>query len=284
MTAFARTESVSDLGEISLEMRSVNHRYLEMVFRLPEELRRFEPRYRELISKRFSRGRVDANMRFKPRDLNADGAELNPEAVAKLNAVVDQLTTAMPSLGQLRAVDVLNWPGVIKTPELEMDRLGAQAEEIFLEALDQMADRRAREGGSLNELITGRMDEMRTIVGNLKPVIPEFETHFRERLNERLKSVIEELDSSRLEQEVMLFLQKSDVAEELDRLTLHIDEVDRVLSSNKPVGRRLDFLMQELNREANTLGSKAADPRVTAASVDLKVLIEQSREQVQNIE
>lgn len=284
MTAFARTESASDLGEISIEMRSVNHRYLEMVFRLPEELRRFEPRYRELISKKFARGRVDANMRFKPREMDVDGAELNTDAVAKLNAVVDQLTGAMPTLGQLRAVDVLNWPGVIKVPELEMERLGSEAEAIFLQALDQMADRRAREGSSLNTLISDRMTEMRTIVGDLKPAIPEFERHFRDRLDERLKTVAEELDPSRVEQEVVIFLQKSDVSEELDRLTLHIDEVERVLQSSKPVGRRLDFLMQELNREANTLGSKAADPRVTTASVDLKVLIEQSREQVQNIE
>ena len=284
MTAFARTESVSEFGDLSLELRSVNHRYLETVFRLPEELRRYEPRYRELIGKRFSRGRIDINMRFKPVEATTDDARLNLDGVARLATMAAQVREQIPEIGALRTIDVLGWPGIVSTPALEMEKLGAQAETLFLSALDEMAERRAREGEGTAALISSRLDDMRAIVTGLRPVIPEFEQHFRERMNERLATVKEDLDPARVEQEIVLFLQKSDVAEELDRLELHFTEMARALKDSKPVGRRLDFLMQELNREANTLGSKAADPRVTNASVDLKVLIEQCREQVQNIE
>lgn len=284
MTAFARIETTGDFGEISLEMRSVNHRYLEMVFRLPEELRRFEPEFRELVSAKFSRGRVDANVRFKPAESSESGTEVDFDVVRSLVDASRAIGQQATGLGELSMSDVLNWPGVIKAPELEFDALGEAAKDAFRQGLEQMSNRRAREGGSLDTLIRGRMSDMRDIINVLKPDIPEFEVHFRNRLNERLATVKEEVDANRLEQELVLFLQKSDVTEELDRLELHIAEVERVLESNKPVGRRLDFLMQELNREANTLGSKAADPRVTRASVDLKVLVEQSREQVQNIE
>lgn len=284
MTAFSRVESATALGEFSWELRSVNHRYLEMVFRIPDELRRFEPAFRSLISAQLSRGRIDAQFRYGAENSSADKLELDNTMVTRLGAMSDQIRSTLPDAAALRVIDILNWPGVIKTPDLGTEELGNLATTLLKGGVNEIVQIRRQEGDRLGQLVVERIDSMRQIIDGLGPIAAEFDQRFRERLDQRLRSVSASVDPERLEQEVVIFLQKADIDEELDRLRMHVEEVANVLTQRKPSGRRLDFLMQELNREANTLGSKAADSRVSRAAVDLKVLIEQMREQIQNVE
>jgi len=208
----------------------------------------------------------------------------NPEIATQLSELAEQMQNHIPSMQPLRAIDVLRWPGVLAQKEIDADAIKASFRELIGNAIDELLIMRAGEGEKMAGLITSRLSEMQEIVGEVKVVLPEIAEQYRERIEIKLAEIKDQLDPSRLEQEMVIFLQKSDVAEELDRLVVHINEVAAILKKGKPAGRRLDFLMQELNREANTLGSKAQDTRITQASVDLKVLIEQMREQVQNIE
>jgi len=284
MTAFSRTESATALGELSWEVRTVNHRYLEMMFRIPEELRRFESDYRSRLSSRLNRGRVDAQFRYKADESLGGELDLDEQLVAQLAGLSDTIRITIPDASAPGVIDILNWPGVVKTPELDVDVLAKEANRLLEQALDEICEMRAREGENLSTMVHDRIAEAGTIIAQLEPIAAEFGNRFRERLDERLKSSPVAVDPDRLEQEVVLFLQKADVDEELDRLRMHLNEVNDVLGQGKPSGRRLDFLMQELNREANTLGSKASDARISRAAVDLKVLIEQMREQIQNVE
>lgn len=282
MTAYAQASVPSELGELSCELRSVNHRYLEIAPRMPEELRLHEGALREAIGEKLARGRVDVFIRLKENDLSA--LEPNQEAAQSLNELLMQMRKSVPEMADIRAIDVLRWPGVLQAKKVDPESIKGSLMEVLSEALIGMREARATEGAKMAELIRARLDSMSKIIGDVEAFLPEVSEGYRTRLEEKLADIKDQLDPSRLEQEMVIFLQKTDVAEELDRLRVHIQEVAAVLDKPEPAGRRLDFLMQELNREANTLGSKAHDPRLTKASVDLKVFIEQMREQVQNIE
>ncbi|MDH5648444.1 MAG: YicC family protein [Gammaproteobacteria bacterium] len=283
MTAFARREADTPWGELIWELRSVNHRYLELALRLPEELRRIEPKVREQVSKRLGRGKVDLGLRFQTVNNKSDEFEVDEDMLARLLGAAAKISAIAPT-APLSAMDLLRWQGVLKTPAIDLDTLQEQALGLLDQALDELIDTRGREGGRLKQIIEQRLSAMADIVAQVKQALPEIMENFRSRIKSRLEEIKQQLDPERLEQEIALFAQKTDVDEELDRLETHLQEVTRVINKKGPIGRRLDFLMQELNREANTLGSKATDIRLTNASVDLKVLIEQMREQVQNIE
>ncbi|TNF98699.1 MAG: YicC family protein [Gammaproteobacteria bacterium] len=284
MTAFARAEARQDWGELTWEVRSVNHRYLETFFKMPEELRMLEVKCREIAGNKIKRGKLDCNLRFKRLVSEKNALHLDAgltEQVIHLCRDLDSLTHESTSLN---ALQILRWPGVVKEPELEMDSVAESVLSLFSQALDALHEMRAGEGARTKAMLTERCDAMRELVARVREHRPKVIEGIREKLNQRLEDLIEKPDMDRLEQELVFQAQKLDVDEELDRLDSHITEVSQVLERNEPVGRRLDFLMQEMNREANTLGSKSADIDTTKASVDLKVLIEQMREQVQNIE
>jgi uncharacterized protein (TIGR00255 family) len=288
MTAFARNDQETPWGSLIWELRSVNHRYLEVSLRLPEDLRALETPVRDLLGKRLGRGKVDGILRFQARE-GVTGEFAQDEALVTRLIALGRKTGEIGvqhgvTLSPLRVIDLLRWPGVLKSTGVDMDALMAAAMDLLGRAVDEMLATRRREGDRLAETISQRLAGMEAITVAVRAVLPEVLQGFRQRLETRLGEVRHELDPARLEQEIVLFAQKIDVDEELDRLAAHIAEVHRVLQQPGQVGRRLDFLMQELNREANTLGSKAADLRLTNAAVDLKVLIEQMREQVQNIE
>ena len=283
MTAFARQTVESDLGTLTLELKSVNHRFSEVSLRLPEELRSVESKIRDRISQVIKRGKIDANLRYQA-PLAAIGFEIDREVVRTLAATSQDVETELPGIGPIRMIDVLKWPGVLKTPEVDAEQLTSTAMTLLDTALKELMDTREREGEKLKQLLLERCTAMSSEVAKVQERIPVAIEAMRQRLKEKLAEWKVELDEARLEQEVVFLCNKSDVAEEMDRLQAHIEEVKRVLEDKKPVGRRLDFLMQELNREANTLASKSPDTEMTRASVELKVLIEQMREQVQNIE
>jgi len=282
MTAFAQATVETDLGELSCELRSVNHRYLEVAPRMPEELRLHEGALRELVAAKLARGRVDCFIRLKEADNSA--MEPNQEAVTKLNNLIEQMQASVPSMQNIGAIDVLRWPGVLQAKQVDPNLMKVKLLQVMEQALDSLIKARAAEGAKMADLIQQRLAGIQNVINEIGDFLPEIAQQYRARLDEKLADIKEQIDPARLEQEMVIFLQKSDVAEELDRLKVHIEEVANVLKKDQPAGRRLDFLMQELNREANTLGSKASDSRLTKASIDLKVYIEQIREQVQNIE
>ena len=284
MTAFARHDTRQDWGELVWELRSVNHRYLEIFPRIPEELRAIEPQVREAIAARLKRGKVDVGLRW--RASGGAGGELvvNQELAQRLSHVSRQLDATLYNPSPVSSLDLMRWPGVVEAAAADWGPIKQAALELLGQALDTLVETREREGTRLDAMMRERLDGMQAVVAGVRERLPEVLVRQRERLTNRLRELVAEVDPERLEQELVLFAQKVDVDEEMDRLAAHIDEVRRVLSGGGAVGRRLDFLMQELNREANTLGSKSADVETTRASVDLKVLIEQVREQVQNIE
>ena len=284
MTAFARQEYRDDQGELIWELRSVNHRYLEVFVRLPEELRTLEPLVRERINKRLGRGKVDCSLRFKPAHAVVARLDVNERLTGQLMEAADKVGHLLHEAVPPSIMDVLRWPGVLEVEAQDLSPVQAQAADLLDQAIDSLIETRQREGARLAELIRQRSAAMREHVGQVKQRIPQVLEAVRERVRLRLDEVREELDPGRLEQEMVLLAQRLDVDEEMDRLYTHLDEVDRVLQQDEPVGRRLDFLMQELNRETNTLTSKSNDAETTQIAVDMKVLIEQMREQVQNIE
>ena len=284
MTAFAREQGHGEYGELTWEIRSVNHRFLESTVRLPEELRAIEPVVRERVTLRLGRGKVECNLRFKAATAAATELKVNDGLVDQILAAADKMAHRLHSSHQLSIMDLLRWPGVLESSEQDFTPLQEAAVELLDKTIDSLLDAREREGGRLAELIAQRITSMRAQVELARERMPQVIAAVRDRLRSRLAEVAETLDQARLEQEMALLAQRLDVDEEMDRLRTHLDEVERVLKQDEPVGRRLDFLMQELNREANTLGSKSADSETTAVSVEMKVLIEQMREQVQNIE
>jgi len=283
MTAFASHRRQTEWGEISCELRSVNHRYLDASIRLPEGMRDLEPKIRDCLRTKLSRGKVDVSVRFQPSGLNESGSEVNQEIAGKIIG----LAVGLNQLGQispLTAADVLRWPGVLETPQIDYKSIGLQTIELINSALTDLVDMRAREGSRLVEVINERLAKMKSITVEAKTVLPDVVKNYKEKLQKRLAEIKAELDDGRLEQEITLFAQRIDIDEELDRLLSHFKEFENALAKKVPIGRRLDFLSQELNREANTLTSKSTDMRLTNSAIELKVLIEQVREQVQNIE
>ena len=283
MTAFASAESDIGSGTLSIEIRSVNHRYLELGLRVPEELRNLEPQIRERVAAKLSRGKVDLGMRYKPAAAAASAIALDEALVARLGETAQALAAKFPQLN-VDFVALLGWPGVMLERENDQESLRAAALRVLDEALAQMVATREREGARLGGFLRDRLEAIEKIVVEVRGHLPEVRAALRARFDQRLADLKQPLEPGRIEQEVVLQLQRIDVDEELDRLTAHVAEARHTLALKEAVGRRLDFLMQEFNREANTLGSKAADPRTTKAAVELKVLIEQMREQVQNLE
>lgn len=284
MTAYGRMEHSGDWGQASCEIRSVNHRYLEMSIRLPEELRLLEQIIRERISARLKRGKVDCNIRFEQGENYSDELPVNQELLAKVIETAEKTSTQLKSASPLNPLELLRWPGVLDKDVPDPEKISAPLLELVDKTLDAVIDTRQREGEKIRNMILERCNAAKDIVSRVREILPDILDNIREKLTLRAQELSSELDNERLEQELVLLSQKMDVAEEMDRLDAHIDEVSRVLDQNGPVGRRLDFLMQEMNRESNTLGSKSSHLDTTNSSVDLKVLIEQMREQIQNIE
>jgi uncharacterized protein (TIGR00255 family) len=283
MTAFARVEQAGPRGTLSWELRSVNHRYLEPHLRLPEAFRDLEGAVREALRQGLSRGKVECTLRLSEEG-TGQALQIDRERAAQLIAAAEGIAALISQPAALNPLEILAWPGVLVADAADPQAQNNAALQLFAQALDELRLGRLREGSELARLLNERLDAMQQEVANLREQVPQMLATQRQKILERCAEMRVELDPQRLEQELVLLAQKSDVAEELDRLVTHISEVRRVLKSGGAAGRRLDFLMQELNREANTLGSKAFDPRSTQAAVNLKVLIEQMREQVQNIE
>lgn len=283
MTAYASAEIVTDAGALSCELRSVNHRYLELQVRLPEELRALESALRERVSARVARGKVDLTLRLRtssdaPAALEIDEALLD-RVLERANAIAGRVESA-----RVDALALLAWPGVVREPRREGSQLNAAAGTLLERALDDFTATREREGERLGGFIGDRLQAISALIAQLRVWLPEIRAALRTRLESRLADLKLPLDSGRMEQELVLGLSKLDVDEELDRLETHVAEARRTLGKGEAAGRRLDFLLQEFNREANTLGSKSVDARTSQSAVELKVLIEQVREQVQNIE
>lgn len=284
MTGYARAEYRGDLGAMVCELRSVNHRYLEFGFRIAEELRALEGDLRSRAQARLGRGKIDCLLVFRPPVSATDRVRVNEGLVNSLVDATHRIEGMMNNPARMTAMELLAWPGVAVEPEMDVNPLRQQALELFDAALEDLVSGRAREGERLAALIEARCRGVGGIVSTLRERRPEVLAALRDRLMTRIAEMNVQPDAERLEQEIAIVAQKSDVDEELDRLDSHCDEVAAALARKEPVGRRLDFLMQEFNREANTLASKAADIDTTQSAVELKVLVEQMREQVQNIE
>ncbi|HHQ14189.1 MAG TPA: YicC family protein [Chromatiales bacterium] len=283
MTGFARVEKQSHVGTMVLELRSVNHRYLDISFRMPEELRAFETQLRERLQQQLSRGKIECNLRFTPAS-GATEVLVDEVAVKALLEAVKRTEDQMSNAARISALEVLRWPGIIQEAAPDENALGALLLETLDAGLGRLLEMRAQEGARMAELLHQRLAKIRDIAAQVRKRRPEVVAAMREKLQARLAQLDVDADPGRLEQEMAMIAQKLDVDEELDRLDSHVRAATEVLERNEPVGRRLDFLMQEFNREANTLGSKSSDAETTEAAVELKVLIEQMREQVQNIE
>ncbi|EIK46200.1 hypothetical protein O59_000221 [Cellvibrio sp. BR] len=285
MTGFARREAKLPWGTLVWEIRSVNHRYLEPSFRLPEDFREIEPHLRDAMRKALQRGKVEASLNVHWEQEGENELGLNLTKVAQLTKAAQQINGLLGDVAApVNALEILRWPGVIQKQELDRDAMHQAALELFDSALEGLIEHRSREGAELEQLILSRLDSVSTQVVKVRARMPEILAAQREKLQAKLSALQVELDPERLEQEIVLLAQKADVDEELDRLDTHVIEVKRSLKQTDSLGRRLDFLMQELNREANTLSSKSIVSDTTQAAVELKVLIEQMREQIQNIE
>ena len=284
MTAFSRQQQEQEWGSLTWEIRSVNHRYLETSVRLPESFRALENGVREAIRKRLTRGKVECALRFQSEAKISSDLHLNTKLIQQLvqaNNEIEQITGTSISLNNM---EVLRWPGVIEEQDFDKTSIEKQALSLFSAALDDLVATREREGAELQGFIQQRINSVREIVVCIRNKMPEILAKQKQNILDRLADLRAELEPTRLEQEVSLLAQKADVEEELDRLDSHLNEVERVLHAKGQKGRRLDFLMQELNREANTLSSKSIVVETTLNAVELKVLIEQMREQIQNVE
>jgi len=284
MTGFARGETSGPWGRLACEIRSVNHRFLESGFRLPEELRAIEGELRTQLGKELKRGKVDCTVHVRSAEGAASALDIDEDALGVVIARARQVAAALSGHSSISVTDILRWPGVVREPEAAADSLQVALRAVFSETLKELSAARAREGLRLRELIEQRCSGLDELVAQVRVRLPEVHARVRTRLAERLAELGAQVDHDRIEQEIALLLQRLDVSEELDRITGHIEETRRIIAGGEPAGRRLDFLMQEFNREANTLSSKSQDLETTRMAVDMKVLIEQMREQVQNIE
>lgn len=284
MTGFARETSGTQWGELCWELRSVNHRYLDVHQRLPDEFRALEPQVREAVSGRLGRGKVECLLRFQPRVREGTPLTINDTLVAKLAEACERVSESLHSAAPVSPVELLRWPGVVEETARDMEPLMEEALGLLGAALHSLAKGRAAEGVRIAEMLSTRLDGIGSHVQAIRERLPVVREVIRERLQTRLAELGVDAEPGRLEQEMALIAQKMDVAEELDRLDSHIQEVRASLERKDPVGRRLDFLMQEFNREANTLASKSQDAETTRVAVEIKVLVEQMREQVQNVE
>jgi uncharacterized protein (TIGR00255 family) len=284
MTGFARQSAESEFGTLTWELRTVNHRYLDVQFRLPEELRPKEQAFKQQVSAVLNRGKVECSLHMRRSLDKQTEMHLNMDLVQLIRDRVAEISSEIPALAALNPVDVLRWPGVIAEPEVDAEPIIAEAATLLGATLEAMTTMRASEGERIAAMLETRCTDIAAIAASVRKRMPEVLDAVRAKQRERIERIDVEADPARLEVELALLAQKLDVDEELDRLESHLVEIRQALQSGEPVGRRLDFLMQELNREANTLGSKSADAETTKAAVELKVLVEQMREQIQNVE
>ena len=283
MTGFAAASADTPRGRLSVELRSVNARFLDLQFRIADELRAAEPLLRELMQARLARGKVDCRV-FLADDASGIAGRLSVEAIARLRELSAQVLKEMPQAAPLRVGDVLRWPGVIAESPLDEERARRLAAEVCARALDELVASRSREGAKLAAALAERVAAMRRRVDEVAPLVPQSLATYQARLAERLREALGSADDDRVRAELAVFATRSDVDEELTRLNAHLAEVERTLQRGGAAGKRLDFLAQELNREANTLASKAASQELSDCALELKLLVEQMREQVQNIE
>jgi uncharacterized protein (TIGR00255 family) len=283
MTAYARITEEHSWGSISCELKSVNHRFLEIGFRMPESLREAETALRDMARKKLGRGKIDCSVQIAFNHFD-NTSDLDLEAARGHIKTIESIAAEIKQAAAISAVDIMKLPGVLKDSAVNAKQLSKSAIQAFDLALDQMLEGRTREGEKLADMIEQRLSGIETQVVLVRQNLPQILQQQRNRLHEKLSELKDQLDEQRLEQEMVIIANRADVDEELDRLEAHVIEIRRVLNESASIGRRLDFLMQELNREANTLGSKSISNITTQASVELKVLIEQMREQIQNIE
>ena len=284
MTGFARESAESDIGTLTWELRAVNHRYLDIQFKLPDEMRPWEQNFRQQVSAVLNRGKVECALHFRRAFDQQNEIEINTELVELIGTRIKEMSAELPATGAVNPFDVMRWPGVVQQREIDAEPLFSGAEKLLDSTLAAIRSMRANEGARIADMLETRCADIESISQSVRARMPEVLEAARVKQRERIEKLDVDADPARLETELALIAQKLDVDEELDRLDSHIVEIRDVLQSKEPVGRRLDFLMQELNREANTLGSKSNDTETTRAAVNLKVLIEQMREQVQNIE
>ena len=284
MTGFARQAAELPFGTLTCELRAVNHRYLDVQFRLPDELRPKEVELRRQIAAAVKRGKVECSLHLRRAFHASDELKLDQQLVRQISARVAELSDLLPETRALDPIDVLRWPGVVQEPEIDSEPLYTATSELLAATLLALDETRSNEGGRIADMLETRCAEILDIAASVKKRMPEVMDIVRSKQRERIDNLNIDADPARLETELALIAQKLDIDEELDRLVSHVSEIRAVLGKGEPVGRRLDFLMQELNREANTLGSKSSDTETTKAAVDLKVLIEQMREQIQNVE
>ncbi|MEO5703323.1 MAG: YicC/YloC family endoribonuclease [Gammaproteobacteria bacterium] len=290
MTAFARQPRQVSGGILCWELRSINHRFTEISVHLPEDLRSLEPAVRERVALLLKRGKIECSLRLQKITAysmagNASAElRINDELINQLLRAAVQVDSLAENPAPLNAMDLLRWPGVVQTPEVKEGLLAGEALALLDDIIGELVEARAREGAKIKAVIEQRCHALQDVIVQVRHRLPTILAHLRAKLTNRFTELSIDLDPARLEQEMLILIQKVDVDEELERLTMHVDEVSRLLYENEPVGRRLDFLMQELNREANTLGAKSVDIETSRAAIDLKVIVEQMREQIQNIE
>ncbi len=284
MTAFARAQGQGEWGSAVFEIRSINHRYLELGVRLPDTLHELEVLMRERIRHYIRRGKIECHLRFQASDVAGTEITINHHLVKELCKANDVVAKMLTNPAPINTMDVIRWPGILQIAEVDLETLQDEILKLVEKALQELVEVRMREGDELKQLFLQRLENMKAELAKVRHRLPEIYNQQRARLIARFSEAKVELDSGRFEQEMVMLAQKIDVSEEIERLDAHISEVRRILKQGGVAGRRLDFLMQELNREANTLGAKSIDIDTTRASVELKVLIEQIREQVQNVE
>lgn len=283
MTAFARKQAEFPWGTLVWEIRSVNHRYLEPAFRLPEQLRHIETGLRDTLRKSLGRGKVEAQLKFMPGISEGNQIPINEPLLAQLNEAMARVSTLTGS-PQANPLDILKWPGIIQEQDQESKVIEQEALSLFKGAIELLLEHRQREGSELEQTVETRLESIAGIIAEIRQALPDILEAQQRKLKEQISDLATEVDPDRLEQELVLIMQKADILEEIDRLEVHVKEIHHILARKEPIGRRLDFLMQELNREANTICSKAVVTETTLNAVELKVLIEQMREQIQNIE
>lgn len=284
MTGFGRNSADTEFGELLWEIRSVNHRYLEISLRIPDDLRALEPAIREALAARVSRGKVDVALKVRASSRAVAGLALNSEALVSLASTIDQISNVIPGAVPVDPLKVIQWPGIVESSPGQQDELAKRALTVLDGAIDDLVATREREGEKTRQMLSSRCDQIAQHINELRQHRPAVVERQRAKLLAKLAELDIDHNEQRLEQELVFVAQRLDIDEELDRLAAHVSEFEKAMQRAGPIGRRLDFLMQEFNREANTIGSKASDLDTTGASVDMKVLIEQMREQVQNIE
>ena len=284
MTGFARKSRDAEFGALTWEIRAVNHRYLDVQFRLPEEMRPHEQAFRKAVSAQLNRGKIECSLNFRRAFDRQGQLQINTELVELIGKRIKEMSAELPATGAVNPFDVMRWPGVVEQPDIESGPLFEAALPLLEKTLEAINSMRASEGARIAEMLESRCADIASISKSVRARMPEVLEAARAKQRERIEKLDIEADPGRLETELVLIAQKLDVDEELDRLDSHLVEIRNIVTRDEPVGRRLDFLMQELNREANTLASKSNDTETTRASVELKVLIEQMREQIQNVE